>query len=596
MKNKKTQKNYINKDKNENQTDPMKNKGSNVFSVLAPYKKMISGLIIFALATNVLNLFIPKLIANSIDKYISGTLIVNKMIIIFAIVTFLIFVFLYLQSVLQTYASERVAKDLRTKLAEKISHQDFNYIQTVQPSKILTTLTSDIDSIKVFVSQAIVSIVSSISIIVGVSILLLSINWRLALVVLTVIPIIGFVFYFIFSKVKIFFIKSREVIDWLNKVINESILGAMIIRVVNAEQEQSKKFIQVNTEAKNIGLSILSLFAALIPIITFVAGLATLAIVVLGGHFVINSTMSLGDFTAFYSYIGLLIFPILIIGFMSNLIAQASVSYARVSEVLNSELGKITGNLKTPINGNIEVKNLSMTYGEHKVLKNISFSLKAGTKTAIIGPTAGGKSQLLYSLVGLINPTEGKILFDGNEIHDYDEEFFHNQVGFVFQDSSIFNLSIRENIAFNKDVENENLDLAIETAELSDFVENLPEKLDTIVSERGTSLSGGQKQRIMLARALAVNPKILFLDDFTARVDTKTEKSILENITKNYPNITIISVTQKVATIENYDSIIVMMEGEMIAQDTHEKLLKESIEYVQIYNSQKSTNSYELQS
>src|SRR5205085_107725 len=161
------------------------------------------------------------------------------------------------------------------------------------------------------------------------------------------------------------------------------------------------------------------------------------------------------------------------------------------------------------------------------LLKNINFSVNEGSTLAIIGPTAAGKTQLLYLLTGLIKANEGTVEFDGKNIDSYNKENFYSHVGFVFQDSIIFNMSIRENIAFSDKVTDESLEKAIVTAELKDFIESLPDKLNTIVSERGTSLSGGQKQRIMLARALAINPKILLLDDFTARVDTNTELKIL---------------------------------------------------------------------
>lgn len=164
----------------------------------------------------------------------------------------------------------------------------------------------------------------------------------------------------------------------------------------------------------------------------------------------------------------------------------------------------------------------------------------------------------------------------------------------MFQDSIIFNLTLRENIAFSKTVTDADLEKAVATAELSDFIDALPDKLDTVVSERGTSLSGGQKQRIMLARALALDPSVLLLDDFTARVDANTEQRILANVQRNYPGLTLISVTQKVASVEGYDQIVLLMEGELLARGTHAELLASSPEYVQIYESQRSTESYEL--
>jgi ATP-binding cassette subfamily B protein len=249
--------------------------------------------------------------------------------------------------------------------------------------------------------------------------------------------------------------------------------------------------------------------------------------------------------------------------------------------------------LKDTLQGDVELKDVTITYGQKSALKNISFKVKAGSKIAVIGPTSAGKTQLLYLLTGLINATEGEVLFDGKPLTEYDSETFHRQVGFVFQDSIIFNMSIRENIAFSDTVTDESLQKAIETAELSTFIDSLPDKLSTIVSERGSSLSGGQKQRIMLARALAVNPKVLLLDDFTARVDNNTERKILANIQKNYPGLTLISVTQKIASVEHYDQIILLMQGEIVARGVHDDLMKTSPDYVQIFNSQQSTSNYE---
>ncbi|NRF40795.1 ABC transporter ATP-binding protein [Pedobacter sp. LMG 31643] len=568
--------------------------GSSIFSLLKPYSGLITLLILFALLSNGLNLWIPKLIGSGIDAYSAGNFSYKTIATEFIIVVLIIFLFSFLQSIMQTYASEKVARDLRTRLADKISRQSFAYIQTTNPSRLLTNLTSDVDSIKLFVSQAIVSIVSSLFIIIGASILLLSINWKLGLIVMAIIPIIGGTFFIVLGKVRVLFKKSREVIDWLNKVINESILGAMLIRVINSQQLEYDKFFEASNKAKDIGLSILRLFAWLIPIIIFTANMAGLMILVLGGHYVINGRMSLGDFAAFNSYLALLIFPILVIGFMSNVIAQATASYGRIGEMLERPDTLETGQLEANLTGVIEMKDVNVNYGEKPVLKQIDFSVKPGSRTAVIGPTAAGKTQLLYLLSGLIKPDSGTLTFDGHQIDEYKSESFYQKLGLVFQDSILFNMSIRENITFSETVTDESLQRAIETAELKDFMDSLPEGLNTSVSERGLSLSGGQKQRIMLARALSINPNVLLLDDFTARVDNQTEARILENIQRNYPNLTLISVTQKIAAVEHYEQIILLLQGEILAAGTHKELMNTSPEYVQIFNSQKSTSTYEL--
>ncbi|MEO9070326.1 MAG: ABC transporter ATP-binding protein, partial [Ginsengibacter sp.] len=270
-------------------------------------------------------------------------------------------------------------------------------------------------------------------------------------------------------------------------------------------------------------------------------------------------------------------------------IARASASYQRIHNTLESPDFVDKGTVNKQLSGNIKLENISVYYGENPALKNISFTIEGGTRTAIIGPTAAGKTQILYLLTTLIKPNEGNIFYDDININDYNNDALLKQIGLVFQDSIIFNLSLRENIAFNADVTEEALQKAIETAELDDFIKTLPQGLETIVSERGSSLSGGQKQRIMLARALAINPKILLLDDFTARVDTQTEEKIARNVNENYPGITLVSVTQKIDPIKDYDQVIVLMEGELIAKGKHEFLMQNSPEYVQIYQSQKST-------
>ena len=191
-------------------------------------------------------------------------------------------------------------------------------------------------------------------------------------------------------------------------------------------------------------------------------------------------------------------------------------------------------------------------------------------------PTAAGKTQLLYMLTGLLKPASGTVEFDGRSIDEYDKQSLHLQVGFVFQDSILFNMTLRENIAFSSGIPDQDLEKAIAAAELRDFIGTLPQGLDTVVSERGTTLSGGQKQRVMLARALALNPKVLLLDDFTARVDTTTERAILRNIHEQYPGITLISVTQKISSVEDYHQIVVLMEGEMLAIGTHAELMETS--------------------
>ncbi len=552
-------------------------------------------MVVLTVAGNGLNLMVPRIMAKAIDDYTGQTFVLSSVVQQFFIVAILVFALTYLQSIVQTYAAERVARDLRTRVAAKISAQSYADVERLTPAKLLTNLTSDIDAVKLFVSQAIASIIASVFLILGAGVLLLMINWRLGLAVLCVVPFIGVTFQAVLAKVRPLFKKAQEAVDSLNRVISESIIGSALIRLLNTQQLEYKKFFATNTEAKDIGLETLRLFAGMIPVITFATNLATVIILWLGGSFVIGGSMSLGDFTAFNSYLFILIFPIIIIGFMSNVIAQATASFMRLGAILNAPEVVAAAGLVRDLRGDLAFDKVSLAFGEKMALRDVSFTAKAGTRTAIIGPTAAGKTQLLYLLIGLLPPTSGAIHYDGEPIEAYDKKSLHHQVGLVFQDSVMFNLTLRENIAFSKTSHEGDLQKAIATAELNDFLASLPQGLDTIVSERGTSLSGGQKQRVMLARALALNPKVLLLDDFTARVDPSTERTILNNVRENYPGVTLISVTQKIASVMDYDQIILLMEGEVLAIGTHQQLMEASPEYVQLFHSQRSTSHYEVQ-
>ena len=566
---------------------------SSMFGLLKRYYVSALFLAIATMVGNGLGLAVPKFISVGIDTFSKGESIATTFYIQFLILSVVIFLFTYFQGVFQTYLSEKAAYDIREELADKISRMTFARLEQETPAKLLTNLTSDIDAIKSFLSMGVATVISSVVVIIGAATLLLRIDWKLALAVLTVVPLVGVMFFVVFKKLGPLFKKTQELIDSFNTIISESIIGSAIVRVFHSGRLEHVKFNTKNTAARNNGIEILKLFSLVIPAIGAISNVAALIILLLGGKYVISGTMSLGDFTAFNSYVFILIFPFIMLGFVSNIISRAQTSYNRIRAIIDLPEEADSGTVTAAIQGDIEVRNATLIYGEKKVLNDVSFSSKAHTKTAIIGPTAAGKTQLLQVLMGLTALNSGEVRYDGHPLKDYSKQTLYSHVALVFQDSVLFNMSLKENIAFSSSVAEEHTQKAIEVAELHDFIHTLPQGLDSVVSERGTSLSGGQKQRIMLARALALNPQVLLLDDFTARVDEATEKKILANIEKNYPDMTIVSVTQKIRSVEHFDKIILLMEGEVVAQGTHLELTETSPEYAQIIESQKSTNTYE---
>lgn len=553
------------------------------------YAWWLTVLMMLSLVSNALALIVPKLVADYIDAFAKvggGNFSYHSAIYAIGGLALGVLAITFVQFIVSTYLSEKVAFDLRLRLVHKLKDQTFAYISSVTSSRLLTNLTSDVDAVKNVISQGLIGVLSGLVTFFGVIVLMLVINWRLALIVLTVLPFLLFVFFFVFGRLMKLFKVVQENIERINKIINESIVGAALVRVLNSERFEILKFAAVNTRAKDIGLGIVKYITVLIPAVMLISNVMTLLIIWFGGHAVVNGSMTLGDMSAFFAYSAMFIWPLFILSFSGTLFSRAAVSLARIDEVVDAPVVPPTGTHVADIRGAVEFKNVGVDFGEKTALKDISFIIKPGTRTAIVGPTAAGKTQILHLISGLMAPTRGDIHIDGVNSKDWELQSLLGQIGLVFQDSIIFNATLRENIQFREGVSEEALKRALAVAELDELVTSLPQGLETLIGERGSNLSGGQKQRLMLARALVQNPKILLLDDFTARVDIATEQQIISNIRKEYSGTTLISITQKIEPIKDYDQIIVVMEGELVDIGTHDELLERSLEYRQIYESQ----------
>lgn len=561
---------------------------SGFIKLLGQYRWYVIFVTILGLAANVLGLYVPSIGARIIDSNIAASQTAALWQLGYvALATFIITV---IQIYISTFFSEKVAFDIRRNIIETLSRQTFSYITSSTPGRLLTVVTSDVDAVKGVVSQGLVTLFGAIVTLIGAAIFLLTINVRLALYTLIVIPLLIISFALIFRTLATLFRKGQENIERINALINQSIVGASLVRVLNAASFEIASFEKANAMSREIGLAIVKHISALIPLITLLSNVAIMIIIWFGGNQVIAGTLSLGQLSAFIGYSSSFVWPLFVLSFVGTMISRGGVSLERINDVLKAPVDTTDGDYEGDIKGDIEFRNVSLCYGDMKtgkhVLKNISFSIRAGTKNAIVGPTAAGKTQLFYIMAGLVEPSKGEVLVDGRPLKAYKKNVLLSKIGLVFQDSIIFNASLRDNIALADHTTEDYIEKAIHAAELDELVKNLPDGLHTMVSERGNSLSGGQKQRLMLARALALNPRILLLDDFTARVDQMTEASILGNVAKDYADATLISITQKIEPVKNYEQIIVLMEGELVATGTHEQLIDSSFEYQQIYESQ----------
>ena len=560
-------------------------------SLILKYKFYLIGVIILSILANVANLMVPKLIGQAVDKISSdnhsspdSTFFIT----IAALIVGGLFMALC-ELIFSVWFSEKFARDLKTQSFNNLTNQPYQYVTTQGPAQIITVFGSDIDIIQENFTSSISYIFQAVILLLGALVLMLTTSWKLTIIAVIALPIIVFGFFFMFSKIGKFFKLSQQNLTELNNTIGENINSANLVRVLDSTSWEERKYFNFNNQSKSISLNIVKAFSFLLPFINLISNFVTVAFLYFGSRYVASSELTVGALTSFLGYFALLITPIFILGFISQGISQAMASWNRVEPILNAD-GKIIEGSYNPtiIEGQIEFKNINLEFGGKKVLDDINFTIKKGQSTAILGPTGAGKSQLLNILLGLAKPTSGEVIIDNHNINDWNQNTLLNKAGIVFQESLVFNTTFKQNIDMDRNLDEDKIQTAINTSQLKDYANNLPNGLDTSVLAKGANLSGGQKQRLTLARALASSPDLLLLDDFTARVDNVTEKLIRDGITTNYPNTQIIQVCQKIESIQNYDSIIVIMEGQLLAQGKHEELLKTCPEYLQIYKSQQT--------
>ena len=353
-------------------------------------------LAISTIIANVLYLVVPKFISSGIDSYVAQSLLSRSFYGWFIAVSFGIFLLTYFQGVFQTYVAEKAAYDIRNQLADKISRMSYKQLEEETHSKLLTNFTSDIEAVKQFFSFAVAIAISSVVVIIGAAWLLISINWKLALSVLAILPFIGILFVVVFSKIGPLFKKIQEIMDRFNTIISESVIGSAIVRVLNSGDLEYEKFKKENNLAKENGMTILKYFSLLIPIIGVIANLAALIILVLGGKYVILGSMSLGDFTAFNSYVFILIFPIIMLGFISSTISRAQESYVRIQNVFDIKEEELNKTLLLQFNtSKNEDKNFHLAAG---VIGGVRVGSKLVQKFDVFGKESKNKSKGVYNL------------------------------------------------------------------------------------------------------------------------------------------------------------------------------------------------------
>lgn len=565
-----------------------------ILPFLRHYWKPTAGALASLLLVNMANLATPQLLRILIDDGIAQlsmnvVYLTTGRLLVVAVVRG---VFNFLQGYWSEVSSQGVAFDLRNMIFEKLQNLSFSYHDRVQTGKLNTRMTSDVEIVRMFTGQGLVQLLSAIVMLLGTATILFFMNWKLALIVTAMIPGVGVVFGY--GVKRIFPISSRvqKKLAALNTILQENLAGMRVVKAFAREPYELARYHKQNEELLEENLNFVRLFTTMFPLIFFVGNLAMLGVVWMGGLEVIGARLSIGELVAFIGYLGFMLMPLFMVGMVAAMMSRAEASAQRLFEVIDakSEVQEKPDASQLPgVSGEVRFENVSFRYvgGEEDVLSSISFTAEAGQTVAILGQTGSGKSSIINLIPRFYDVTSGSVKIDGHDVRDVTIDSLRTQVGIVLQESTLFSGTIGDNIAYGRpDAAIEEVMEAARIAQAHEFISELPEGYDTAVGERGVGLSGGQKQRVAIARALLVDPRILIMDDSTSAVDAETEYKIQEALQDLMKNRTSFVIAQRISTVRNADLILLLDGGRLVAQGTHDELMKTSELYCEILDTQ----------
>ena len=582
---------------------PVDNKKAikNILTLLKDHKAKLIITIVCAIISTAFTIIAPLLIGKSTTiiyegttKIINhtGTIDLNSLINLLIIVVVLYVVsalFSYLQSYFIIELSTKISFDLRQRIMDKILYLPMEKIGENKRGDILSRMTNDIDSLQHGISQSFVQLTTAVITLVGVFIMMLSINVIMALATIVLVPIAFLVIKFITKHSQSYFLKQLEFKGSLNGQIEETFTGHDIIRAFNQEEISMEKFEKDNNSWFNNEWKSQFFSSLNGPLMNFISNFTYVVIAVLGAVFVLQKAIAVGDILAFFQYSQSFTRPIQQITRVMNQIQTAMAASERIFEFLDldDEENPSTRKLDT-INDNITFEDVSFGYSPNeKIIKNLTFEVKKGQKIAIIGETGAGKTTIVKLLMRFYDIDSGSIKIDGVDIDEYDKHSLRSHVGMVLQDSWLFSDTIKSNIRYgNLEVSDDEIVDASKQVYIDNFIRQLPDGYETTLNEDSDNISHGQKQLLTIARTILSSKEILILDEATSSVDTRTEKLIQKAIDKLMENTTSFIIAHRLSTIRNADKIIVIENGEIIEQGTHEELLDLKGYYYNTLNSQ----------
>ena len=495
-----------------------------------------------------------------------------------------------------TKGGQGFGANLRNAMFQKIQDFSFADIDRFSSASLITRTTNDVNMIQMTLTMATRMVIRVITMLVGALFMAFSINAELARVILVAIPVLALSIGLVMSICNKLFGVMQEKLDNLNNAVQENLVAVRVVKAFVRAGYEKTKFKKANDELTETGLTIAMRINLIGPIMTVVLNLVTLAVLYLGGVQVMDGTMLYGDLSSFIGYIAQILMSVMMFGMMFIMSSRAVACARRIVEVLDTvpDIQDRPDSHQRQLpeaKGEVEFRDVSFKYlasgtGDN-VLEHISFTARPGQFVAIVGGTGTGKSSLVNLIPRFYDVTGGAVLLDGVDVRDYPIEDLRSRIGMVLQNNVLFSGTIRENLLWGRpDATEEEMFQAARDAQAYDFVMNLPDKFDTVLDQGGTNVSGGQKQRLCIARAMLRKPSVLILDDSTSAVDSATEAAIRESFAQNLADTTVIIIAQRISSVRYADRILVLDDGAIVDQGTHEELMAHSAVYQEIYNSQ----------